>query len=95
MEAGLARVSRPEAARRSLDSLLEMVRVWPIEREVSLIYGQIHRDLRRRGHALSQVDIMLAALARSMDLTLLTTDRDFEALPDLRVEDWTTALAGS
>jgi tRNA(fMet)-specific endonuclease VapC len=37
---------------------------------------------------LSQVDIMVAALALSMDLTLLTTDLDFEALPDLRVENW-------
>jgi predicted nucleic acid-binding protein len=31
---------------------------------------------------------MLAALTRSMDLTLLTTDRDFQSLPWLRVEDW-------
>ncbi len=29
-----------------------------------------------------------AALARVMDLTLVTTDRDFEALPDLRLENW-------
>ena len=28
------------------------------------------------------------ALARRMDLTLLTSDRDFEALPDVRAENW-------
>jgi predicted nucleic acid-binding protein len=33
--------------------------------------------------------MMLAALARQHRLTVLTTDRDFEALPDLTVEDWT------
>ena len=38
---------------------------------------------------LSQVDMMSAALARQMKLTILTTDRDFEALPWLRTEDWT------
>jgi predicted nucleic acid-binding protein len=32
--------------------------------------------------------MMLAALARQHKLTVLTTDRDFEALPDLRVENW-------
>jgi predicted nucleic acid-binding protein len=32
--------------------------------------------------------MMLAALARQYKLTLLTTDRDFEALPDLKVENW-------
>jgi predicted nucleic acid-binding protein len=31
---------------------------------------------------------MIAALARHMGLTLLTTDKDFEALPDIRAENW-------
>jgi len=31
---------------------------------------------------------MLAALCRQQRLILLTTDRDFEALPDIRVENW-------
>ena len=34
--------------------------------------------------------MMLAALARVMNLTILTTDRDFEALPDILTEDWTS-----
>jgi hypothetical protein len=37
---------------------------------------------------LSQVDMILAALARQHKLTILTTDRDFEVLTDLRVENW-------
>ena len=68
--------------------LLSFVRVWPLEPPVAAIYGEIYLDLRRRGRALSQVDMMLAALCRQMSLTLLTTDRDFEALPDLRCENW-------
>ena len=31
---------------------------------------------------------MLASLARRMSLTLLTTDQDFQALPDIRTENW-------
>ena len=31
---------------------------------------------------------MIAALCRQQGLTLLTADRDFEALPDIRVENW-------
>lgn len=34
---------------------------------------------------------MLASVARQMGLTLVTTDTDFEALPDLKRENWTTA----
>jgi predicted nucleic acid-binding protein len=50
-------------------------------------YGELYRDLRARGRVLSQVDIMLAALARSMDLIVVTSDHDVEALPDLRFEN--------
>ena len=38
---------------------------------------------------------MLATLTRVMDLTIFTTDRDFEALPDLRTEDWTILSSNS
>jgi len=32
--------------------------------------------------------MMLAALCRQMKLTLVTTDNDFAALPDIRSESW-------
>jgi predicted nucleic acid-binding protein len=32
--------------------------------------------------------MILAALARVMDLTLVTADRDFDALPDIRKKNW-------
>jgi predicted nucleic acid-binding protein len=32
--------------------------------------------------------MMLAALSRSLDAILVTDDRDFEALPDLQIENW-------
>lgn len=88
IEAGIQYVKDPDAYRSNLRRLLGQVRVWPIDPTTARLYGEIHQDLRRRGRVLSQVDIMLAALARQMNLTLLTTDRDFEALPDLRTEDW-------
>jgi predicted nucleic acid-binding protein len=37
---------------------------------------------------LSQVDMMLAALSRQHKVILLSSDRDFEALPDISVENW-------
>ena len=64
------------------------MRVWPLPGEVARLYGEIFRDLRSRGRVLSQVDMILAALARQMDLALATTDLDFGALPDVRTENW-------
>jgi predicted nucleic acid-binding protein len=34
--------------------------------------------------------VMVAALARQMRLTILTTDQDFQALPDIRTADWSS-----
>jgi len=32
--------------------------------------------------------MMVAALARNAKLTVLTTDRDFDAVANLRIENW-------
>ena len=88
MQAALPSGNRGAVYRRALQRLLGRVRVWPLEAEIARLYGEIFQDLRRRGRVLSQVDIMVAALATLMNLTLATTDRDFEALSDLRTENW-------
>jgi tRNA(fMet)-specific endonuclease VapC len=88
LEAALPTGERGEAYRRALQRLLGRVRLWPLEREAARQYGEIFQELRRRGRVLSQVDMMVAALAMRMDLTVVTSDGDFEALPDLRTENW-------
>lgn len=88
IEAGIQQINRPDAYHLNLERLLRQVRIWPIDRLTARLYGEIHHDLRRRGRVLSQVDIMLAALARQMKLTLVTSDQDFEALPDITTANW-------
>ena len=88
VEVGIQQVRWPTEYRRNLDRLLRHVRVWPIDRRTSEIYGEVYHLLHRRGRTLSQVDIMLAALAQQMGLKLLSPDRDFEALPHLATENW-------
>ena len=70
---------------------MRQVAVWPLQHSTARLYGEIYQDLRRRGRVPSQVDMMLAALAREMKLTLVSSDSDFDALPDLRREDWTVS----
>src|SRR5690348_572588 len=76
------------AARRRLGGLLQVVRVWPIELAIADHYAEVYHELQKAGRALSQVDMLLAAMARHLNATLLTTDQDFQALPDIRVENW-------
>jgi len=51
-------------------------------------FGQIKTDLRRRGRMIGNIDIQIAAIALVHDLTLLTHDRDFDNIADLRRDDW-------
>ena len=88
IEAGIRQVSQPDVYRENLSRLLRQVRVWPIDLTTALRYGEIHFDLRRRGRVLSQVDMIVVALARQMNLIVVTSDQDFAALPDVPVENW-------
>ena len=88
LEAGLHGMARPGQFRNGLRKLLQLSRVWPLEEDLADAYGVLFRELRQAGRSLSQVDIMLAALARSSGLILLTHDRDFEAVQKLKTESW-------
>jgi tRNA(fMet)-specific endonuclease VapC len=44
--------------------------------------------LRKRGWQLDTIDALIATVALRYDLTLLTTDRDFAAVPSLEIENW-------
>lgn len=44
--------------------------------------------LRRQGWQLGTVDALIAAVALRYDLILLTTDKDFRGIGDLKQENW-------
>jgi predicted nucleic acid-binding protein len=85
---GVAVRKDKEKMRRRLDKLLELVRVWPIEIGIAERYAQTYHELKNAGRALSQVDIMLVAVARETGATLLTTDNDFRPISDIHLENW-------
>jgi tRNA(fMet)-specific endonuclease VapC len=86
--AGILQRKDAQATQRRLQGLLQVVRIWPVDLEIAVRYGEVYQELKRAGRALSQVDMMLAAMTRHLNLTLLTTDGDFDALPDIRTENW-------
>jgi len=88
---GIEQTARREANWKALGVFLKQIRIWPIDLPTAQIYGQLYQELRASGRVLSQVDIMVAAIARRMKLTVLTTDRDFEAIQDIKTENWIAA----
>lgn len=88
IEAGAVVVQNIREYHDGLRGVLKHIRIWPLTLQTANGYGEIFNDLRKRGRALSQVDMLLAALCRELDLTLVTSDKDFVALPWLRTENW-------
>ena len=88
LHVGIQQTKDREHNERVLAHLLKKIRLWPMEREIARRYAEVFLELKKKGKVLSQVDMMLAALCRHMNLTLLTTDTDFRALPDLATENW-------
>jgi tRNA(fMet)-specific endonuclease VapC len=44
--------------------------------------------LRRQGRQLATIDALIAVLSLRYDLVLLTTDKDFEVIPQLQRDNW-------
>lgn len=52
-------------------------------------YGVLRADLRQRGMQAGSNDLMIAAIALTHDLTLVTHDtKEFESIAGLHLEDW-------
>jgi tRNA(fMet)-specific endonuclease VapC len=80
--------SRDENKRR-LKQALSRIPSWPFDQVAAEEYGRIAADLRRSGRWMQVVDIMIAAIARTLgSCTVVSMDSGFSAIPDLSVENW-------
>jgi len=88
---GVAR--NPNAARRraSVESFLRNASIQPWDSAAARAYGLLRAEQERKGKPLSTEDLMIAAHALSLGLTLVTNDSAFSFVDGLKIEDWTVA----
>lgn len=77
--------ARLRANERELAEFLssERVSVLPIDEETSQRYAVILHGLRRAGTPINSNDLWIAASAMQHGLTVITTDKDFERVPQI------------
>lgn len=68
----------------SLRSLLRGVHLFELTLSILERYADIRLSLRR-GQLIGDIDTLIAATALEYDLTVVTTDPDFQRVPDLKV----------
>ncbi|MBD2207577.1 type II toxin-antitoxin system VapC family toxin [Calothrix sp. FACHB-1219] len=79
-------------AQKQLKSFLEFASyniILPLTTDSTTISGDIYASLRKKGTPVDDIDILIAGIAITNDLVLVTNNRrDFEKIEGLEIEDW-------
>jgi tRNA(fMet)-specific endonuclease VapC len=71
------------------NELLRDVALLDFDRACSLEFGRLNGQLLGQGRVVNPIDPMIAATALVHDLIVVTHNtRDFQNVPELRLEDW-------
>jgi len=74
---------------RQLAAVLSAIDVLPLEEPVDRHYGEIRTELEGSGRPIGFNDLLIAAHARALGLTLVTNNAgEFRRVSGLSVEDW-------
>jgi tRNA(fMet)-specific endonuclease VapC len=85
---GACKKGSPALAAR-VEQLLAVLPVLPLEADMARQYAEIRTDLERRGQPIGGNDLLIAAHALSLGLTLVTANTgEFARIPNLTVENW-------
>jgi len=89
LEYGLHRKGQPVRLRNALTQVLLRMDVAPWDQRVATRYGEMCASLEARGINLGDFDMMIAAHAVELGLTLVSRDKAFAQLsPQLRLVVW-------
>ncbi|MGV3652267.1 MAG: PIN domain-containing protein [Devosia sp.] len=76
-------------ARANMETLLGSIPILPFDVPADHHYAEIRAVLVRAGTPIGSNDLLIAAHALALDLTLITDNvREFARVPGLRVENW-------
>ena len=89
LEYGVFNSSNPERNQLALTLFLANIEVVPFDDDAAVEYGRIRADLKRKGTPIGANDLMIAAHAKSLGVTLVTNNTgEFERVEGLMLEDW-------
>ena len=87
-------LNAPSAARQAQiraagEPLFRSLTIYESTPTIAASYGVIHAYLRSIGQVIPTNDIWIAAVARTINATVVTTDAHFHRVPGLSIIDWT------
>lgn len=87
---GAAYSARPEANQQAVNDFTAGIAIMGMDPAIAHTFGDIKAELRRRGELIEDLDLIIAATARTYDLTLVTNNTEhFRRILDLCLGNWT------
>lgn len=86
---GVVKSSKPNENMIALQEFISPLIVLDFTDQDALFYGKIRVDLERKGKPIGAMDLLIAAIAKSRELVLITNNvREFSRISDLKIENW-------
>jgi tRNA(fMet)-specific endonuclease VapC len=86
---GVAKSTHQEKNTKALDEFITPLEVVSFDEEAAHVYGDIRAALEKAGTPIGAMDILIAAHAISLGITLVTNNtREFVRIPTLNSIDW-------
>lgn len=89
LQYGVANSSFPEKNQEALSGFLAPLEILAFGHQAAVVYGSARTHLKRYGTPIGAMDLLIAAHALSLPVTLITNnEREFTRVPGLSVENW-------
>lgn len=86
---GVARKSASAHLKLAVEEFLVRVEILPWDSEAARHYADLRSDMEDAGTPIGNLDMMIAAQALAVGAILVTHDRVFRRVKQLKIEDWT------
>ncbi|MGP1384211.1 MAG: type II toxin-antitoxin system tRNA(fMet)-specific endonuclease VapC [Thainema sp.] len=89
LEYGVCKSQQQEKNRNALMQFLIPLEIVEFDQSAATIYGFIRSDLESRGLVIGSMDMLIAAHALSLGVTLVSNNiREFSRIANLTLENW-------
>ncbi len=85
----------PDKNLQALEKFTIPLETFPYDAKAARVYGKIRKELESKGQPIGSMDTLIAAHAISLNCILITNnEKEFNRVPDLRIENWVTKKIG-
>lgn len=85
---GITHSRRRDEYENWLEKLVAATRVLPVDQDTARHYAQIRSELKKTGRPIPSNDLWIAALCRQHRLPLMSQDKHFEEVRNLKRTGW-------